>query len=131
VILAEETTVPSRAEFVLPTYVLYHDFMNPGSPESCGWMIDTNLPVHGLRISRVLVPDRSVDIPGRVLNISKSSVVLEAGMIISELLPVTVVGDADSKSDDLSADKCRILGEIVSRVDESVSHECREKLFQI
>jgi len=52
-------------------------------------------------------------------------------MIISELLPVTVVGDADSKSEDLSADKSRILREIVSRVDESVSNECREKLSQL
>ena len=63
-----------------------------GSPKQIedpidGWVTERRGLIDGLHVSRVLIPDRSVDLPVRVLNVDKEDIVVSSGTILADLQP--------------------------------------------
>ena len=66
VVLCEETEIPARSEVTLPTRVVFNDPVT--SCRGVGWMTEVNQLQPGVCVARTLLPDRSVNVPVRVLN---------------------------------------------------------------
>lgn len=68
VILQEETVIPAESELDLPTLTQYSD-LSPWPTCKSSWITGTREIAPGVRISRTVVPDRSEDVPVRVVNL--------------------------------------------------------------
>ena len=73
VILQDETTIPAGSELDITTLTQYSDFNEQFAGKS-PWATETREIAPGVRVSRTIVPDRSEDIPVRVVNLTKSAV---------------------------------------------------------
>jgi len=112
------------------------------------WATETSEIRKGLLVARTLLPNRADEIRVRVLNTFNTPVHLCRGAIVSELHPVTPVGDTQSRScqqsqeyrgrgvqqeqpkKDLMTEK-EIVDDIISRVDEEVPSDVKEKLRDV
>ena len=121
VVAADHVTVPGRSECLIPSYVVFS-----GSPKQTepmyGWITERHGLVDGLHVSRVLVPDRNVDVPVRVLNTDKVDIVVSSGTVLADLQPAICAESLDNTSAS-SAEMLRLqlIDELVGRVDAEVS----------
>jgi hypothetical protein len=130
VVLAESTEVPPQTESVVPAYVVYDRF-SPTSPSAqIVWITDVNEPVDGIRVGRVAIPDRNVDIPVRVLNTLKTQTYLKAGTTLASLEPATMNHNEKCKQPS-EGDVESVINEIVSRVSERVPVEHKTNLTRL
>ena len=130
VILQEEVTIPAGSELDLPTFAQYSDFKAPADDET-SWITGAREMRPGIRVSRTIVPDRSEDIPVRVVNLNKGAVTLQAGTLVSDLEPVEVCdtsGDITSPSGEAEDATLRAM---VDGVDETVGGEERQRLLSV
>jgi len=87
----------------------------------------------GVYLSRTLIPDRSDEVPVRLLNVTNEPIHLRAGSVIAELLPVEEVptlGQEDRSRVEDQELKVAIEG-IVARVDPVVSSDVKQKLIAL
>jgi hypothetical protein len=130
IVAAQPVTVPGRAECVIPAFVLFHGTPGPFKGDTGGWITEQAEPFQGLYVSRIMIPDRSLDLPVRVLNISKTDVDVPAGTVLANLEPVTEISvPEDSVSESALAEtRSRLINDLVERVDEAVPEEIRLRL---
>ena len=84
VILQEETTIPAGLELDLATLTQYSHLSGESTGKSA-WVTERREITPGVRASRTIVPDRSDDIPVRVVNLTKGAVKLDKGVLVSAL----------------------------------------------
>ena len=66
IVAAETVTIPGRLECILPAYTLFSGTPILVGDSSEGWITEHAAPIAGVHVSRVLLPDRNVDLPVRV-----------------------------------------------------------------
>jgi len=81
-------------------------------------------------VSRTVVPDRDEDVPVRVINVTRSPVVMKAGTIISDLDSAHMCGVQNGGTTSGQGPGPTVLG-MVDNVDESVSDEDRRRLVSL
>jgi len=78
-----------------------------------------------------VLPTGDEDIPVRVMNVKEQPVTLPVGTVISTLEPVEVCSVDDTDDNNKSEGEDPVLEEIISRVDEEVSTEDRQRLRKL
>jgi len=81
-------------------------------------------------MSRTVIPDRDENLPVRVINITKSPVIVKTGTVVSDLDSAQVFG-VQNQSTVTSQGPGATLLDIVDEVDESVSNEDRRRLASL
>jgi transposase InsO family protein len=132
VVAAKTVTVPCRSECVIPAYVLYNDAPKPWGGCTGGWVTERAEPVDGLHVSRVMMPDRSVDLPVRVLNVIEREVTVCDGTVLADLEHVTdISASEDPCENDVTSKRLKLVDDLVDRADESVPDEMRCRLRRL
>jgi hypothetical protein len=129
VVAADRVTVPGRSECLIPSYVVFSGSPKPAEDPIEGWITERVGSVAGLHVSRVLVSDRIIDVPVRVLNVDKEDVVIASGTVLADLQPaVSAVIETDSSAMQLSCFRSQLIDELVGRVDEEVPVAIKSQL---
>jgi len=131
VVVQDEVVVPPRSELVLPTLVEYNDLSFRPPVADIIWSTEAAEPVSGLCVSRTLVPPRPDRVPVLVMNVTKQSIALKAGEVISDLHSVQSheqVQDDDAAMGDESEQPLRAL---VDALDPYVPDDNREELYRL
>ena len=123
--------VPPLSEAILPASVIYNDLNHGYQGNDDVWTTDTNEPRPGLRISRVILPDRAYDVPIRVLNVTKSPIHIEADEVLSEVRPAVVCSGPSDTAAEVDDSEGAVLKGLVDRVDETVPPEYRSALYEL
>jgi len=131
VVVTDSTTIPARSECVIPATIVYRNFARPRVSEPCGWITENAEPAEGLRVSRVLLPQRSVDVPVRILNVTTNPVRLEAGSVIADLRPVSFIDGQETGRKTISQEQRAVVEEMVGRVDRTVPRHFTAELEQL
>ena len=130
VILQEDVTIPAGSEVDLITLAQYSDFKGTADVGT-SWVTGTRELCPGVRVSRTIVPDRSENIPVRVVNLNKCPVTVRAGALVSDLEPAEVCGATESSSSPGDGTDDTVLRSMVDGVDESVRTEDQQRLLSV
>ena len=131
VILQDDTMVPAVSEMDVSTLMQYSDLSGPKLSGSVSWVTEAREVTPGVCTSRTVVPDRGEDVPVRVINVTRSPVVMKAGTVVSDLDPAWACETPDtSSSADCHGPGPELLG-MVDGVDESVSDNDRRRLISL
>jgi hypothetical protein len=130
VVAAHDVSVPKRSECLIPSYVIFNGSPRAANGPSDGWVTEQGRSVNGLRVSRVLVPDRSYDLPVRVLNMGKDEVLVAAGTVLADLQPALNV-EEPVKLQGLPEARLQLINELVAGLDEEVPDSIRNQLKQM
>jgi len=84
-----------------------------------------------LRVSRTLVPDRPIDVPVRVMNVTSQPIILQAGGVISRLVPATTVPATELPLPTITESNIEVLRNIVESVDPGTSEDMRARLLDL
>jgi hypothetical protein len=109
VVVTYATTIPARSECVIPATIVHRNFARPRVSEPCGWITENAEPADGLRVSRVLLPQCSVDVPFRILNVTANPVRLEAGSVITDLRPVSLIDGQETGRKTISEEQRAVV----------------------
>ena len=95
------------------------------------WVTETRLLRPRVHVSRTVVPERSEDVPVRVVNLTDDPVPIRAGTVVVNLDVAEVCG-----ADKLTTPKERrnadpVLQSLVEKVDSSVGREQRDQLTEL
>lgn len=132
VVLVDQTVVPPRSQFDVTTKAVLRNVQINTAKTSDMWGTEIGKIKEGLHVATTLLPNRVDNLPVRLLNTSDHPVRLQKDTIISTLTPMTPAAVAktyqqqtqpkDGPTDD------DIIGEMMSKVDQSVPDNVREKL---
>ena len=75
--------VPAVSEMDVSTLMQYSDLSGPKLSGSVSWVTEAREVTPGVCTSRTVVPDRGEDVPVRVINVTRSPVVMKAAHIIT------------------------------------------------
>ena len=88
IVLTEDVTVPPRTEMIVSGTVVF-----PAHVRTCDdstWASECNQAQPGIYVASVVIPNRVVDIPMRLANVTKGYVTLPARASLGALVPVEV-----------------------------------------
>ena len=132
IVASEDVVIPGRSECLVPADVVYSGAPTRAVVDDGEWITETAQPVSGLFVSRAIMPERSNELPVRVLNINKDDISLPAGLLLANLEPAN-----DSTSADCSPDnsvellRSQMIADLVSRIDNDVPDEYRRELTDL
>jgi len=93
IVLQNNVTIPARSEANVSTKEILRNLSDSCCNGNSSWSTEPRSVTSGVHVSRTVIPsDRLVDIPVRVMNARKESVIMKAGASIADVHPVTVVG---------------------------------------
>ena len=128
VVLQEDITVPASSEMTIPGKIVFH---NLSMAKVGDWATCTRECNPGLHVAGAVLPNRSMDLPVRVLNVCQEDQVLKKGMTLSALEPVILQegeGDDQGKMDGRPEKINSLIENVVSRVDEEINEKDKIKL---
>ena len=128
VVVQESTTIQPFTEAVLSASVIYNDLHDRLPANENVWTTVLTEPTPGLRVSRTIIPDRSADVPVRVLNITKVPIQLNVDDFVADLEPGLPCSSSNTTGNDVVAAEYAVLKNLVDRIDETVSSQCRQQL---
>ena len=128
IIAVDTVEVPPLSECVLPGNVLFR--CAPNCSQGSSWMTKSGELPGGLRVSRTLLPERTFDVPVRVLNITNRKIRVRAGSVLADLEPADLEDTEVHVAVPLISERQVLVDELVGRVDEAVPTEIREQLQQ-
>jgi transposase InsO family protein len=131
IIIDEAAVVPPLTESELSTIVMYDHISGRRLGADQAWMTEIAEPVTGLLVSRTLVPSRPVDVPVRVMNITKDPIKLPSGTVLTTLQPVQPIEKSDETQTRVTAEQEEILRSLVGQVDTGIPAETKEQLLKI
>jgi len=130
VALQEDCVIPARAEADVPTRVLYNDLTHVYPKDDICWTTEAGTMKNGLRVSRIVLPDRDEDVPIRVLNVKEHPISMSAGTVVSSLEPVELCGGQTQPVEtNVGPEDDEMFKEMVSRCDPSVTDDERQQLL--
>lgn len=128
VILETGVVIPPRAEVITPAYVEFKGSVNGAG----NWATKTCQITDHVHAASVLLPNRVVGVPIRLLNAGNSPVTLAASTVVTTADFVTVEPhDRDTVSHVSTVDKASAIAEMVSQVHESVPEDVRADLSRV
>ena len=128
VVATESVVVPGKSECVVPSHILFNGFPAGASEMNGEWITEQVKKLPGLYVSRVMLPDRSVDVPVRVLNIQKTEVMVPAGTVLADLELVTSVSEPVNVQGASIDAYTGIIDDLIERTDEAVPVETKRQL---
>ena len=130
VVLADTVTLPPSSESIVSTKVVFESGI--GRVDRGEWATITNEPSPGVNVAQTLIPQRTVDVPVRVVNLSKNAVHWVAGMVVADLDPVEICHDSVvPPKPGCSPEQLAILRAMVDKVDDSVTRDDRDRLMSL
>ena len=88
IIVANRVTVPARSEAIIPAHIQFNGEI---IAKKATLMTHNSLPMDGLCVARSILPDRSVDLPIRLVNSSGRAIHLLPGFPLAEVEPVEIM----------------------------------------
>ena len=88
VIQAERVTIPPQSEIVAPAEVVFGDWMSMRTDAT--WIAECRQIKAGVYTASVVISDRTLDIPLRLANVTRTQVSLEEGTEVAPLIAVEV-----------------------------------------
>jgi hypothetical protein len=131
VIAQTSTVVPPSTEMLLPVSIVYNGLEYRQLSSGDAWCTEIAEPKPGLRVSRTVIPERSSDVPVRVMNVTKQAITIEADEVVSDLQQVTPCSTMASFEEDISDEQAAVLRDLVNRVDEAVTDEIKGRLHDL
>lgn len=134
VVLQEDSVVPPRAESVVMAKVEIGSVSERTGQDNGPWMTKVRETNNGLLVARSVLPDRLVNVPVRVMNLSTESVLLGAGEPIANLESVEVMlggTTAAERSDPTNQQKEKLIQDMMSKVHGSIEASDRQKLYEL
>ena len=129
IVVQVDTQIPDRCECNMKGKVEFSKLAHKMSEPVQWWMTEAEVLRPGVYMPRTLMPDRSVEVPVRVMNVSGEPVQFKAGTIISELHPTERVLAEIVESEPDREDKVReLIEDMASRVDPNVPDETVKEL---
>ena len=132
IIVDGDEVIPRRSEALLSAHIEFGSFPVGCSGETTRWYTETSEPVSGLYVSRIVLPDRSYDLPIRVMNVTTSDIKLPAGAKLADL-QFAEAQDFSEPADCPENDglKRQLIEELVGGIDESLTEDCRSQLREL
>ena len=124
IILQEEVVIPGESEMNVMGKMVYSNF---SSTNQGIWATQTRECEPGIHVASSLVPNRSLNIPIRIMNINKEEKKLEKGIALSPTHEVVVI---EKKKEELVRNsKIKVqIEDIINRVDQTVPQKHKEEL---
>ena len=130
VVLADAVTLPPSSESIVSTKVVFESGV--GRVDRGEWATTTSEPSPGVSVAQTLIPQRTVDVPVRVVNLNKTAVHWVAGMVVADLDQVEVYNDDGGQpKPECSPEQLAILQAMVDKVDDSVTKDDRDRLMSL
>ena len=130
VVLAEDTVIPPRSQVDLNTKTVYRHLNSHTDTGPATWSTEPRILKDKLLVARSMLPDRLENVPVRVLNTTKTPVILEKGTSISNLQPVSPLTSEQPHADS-ALQNDEVIDDMLSRVDDSVPEEVRLGLREV
>ena len=128
--LADAVTLPPSSESIVSTKVVFESGV--GRADRGEWATTTTEPSPGVNVAQTLIPQRTVDVPVRVVNLNKTAVHWVAGMVVADLDQVEVYNDGGGQpKPECSPEQLAILQAMVDKVDDSVTKDDRDRLMSL
>ena len=115
----------------LLTSVQYSDLSAVSGKGSVDWVTETRLLRPGVHVSRTVVPERSEDVPVRVVNLTDDPVPIRAGTVVANLDVAEVCGADELTTPKERRDADPVLQSLVEKVDSSVRREQQDQLTDL
>jgi predicted aspartyl protease len=128
VVSQSEVVIEPRSQVNMHAKVVYHNPFAEMDDPPVAWMTEPTEAGVGLHVAGTLVPDRSADVPVRVMNLLHCPITVPVGTILSELTPVDdcqpfAAEPVDNTNPDISH-----LDTLVEEADELLSAAQRKDL---
>ena len=128
IILQEEVIIPGESEMNVMGKMVY---TNLSATNKGVWATQPKECASGIHVASSLLPNRSVNIPIRIMNINKDEKKLEKGMPLS-LTQEVVVMEKKKEEECIRSTKIDAqIEDIINRVDESVPEEHKQELREM
>ena len=114
-VVQEQVVIPARSQMDVLTKTVYSNLKATRDPSGASWMTESEEAVHGLQVARTLVPNRLLEVPVRVVNVSDQPVSCEKGAVVSILEQVNVM--APMTPDTKTAPNSTIKTDLLAAVD--------------
>ena len=130
VVVAQESTIPARSEFNLPTKAVYQSVKTTPELPTEQWSTEPTVMKNGLLVGATLLPDQPQELYVRVLNPTDNDIKVSRGVEVAELQPVAPLErrQQPDRSQRLTATEKEAVEEMVSRVDPSISDTTKNRL---
>ena len=132
IVLQQTVVIPASSESVVPGKMIYSNLSTSNSAEH--WATCTRECSPGVYVAGSVMPNRSQNLPVRVLNVKNQECTLLKGedlTTVEAVQPLDDVPHLESKAEDRK-EKIKVLVEdVIRRVDETVTEEEKEKLKKL
>jgi hypothetical protein len=147
VILAKNVDLAPKSEYIVPMDV---QFNGPIKPSTTDWATDAVEPIGGICIARTVIPNRSMNVPARLVNINDKPVHLPEGTSLAVLQEVEIPSDPRAATFDVEqrpppwdgllhqqphtttetdSHVDAIIADLISKVDPSIPDEFKTRLY--
>ena len=128
----EDTVIPPRSQLDVSTSTVYDRLRTKDFVEDDTWATQPVEMRNGLLVARVLVPNKSEEIPVRVLNATDKPVHMSKGTEVTELEQVhPLEPQQEVLSKKPQEDMGKIISDLMDRVDDGVPKQVKEELASI
>ena len=127
VVVQTDTYIPDHCECNVNTKVEFSKLARAGVQPGSVWMTEAKELQQGVYLPRTVVPDRSKEVPIRVMNVSGKPIQLRAGSVITELHPAEALTNIPD-GEVIDSEMKKVIEEMVARVDPSVSALDKDRL---
>ena len=128
ILLQEEVVIPGESEMNVMGKVVYSNF---SSTSQCVWATQPRECEPGIHVASSLIPNRSDNIPIRIMNINKDEKKLEKGISLSPTQEVVVI-EKITEEDHVRNMKIDVqIEDIINRVVKSVPQEYQVELREM
>jgi len=129
-ILTDAVALPPLSESVISTKVVFESGV--GRMGNGDWATVISEPSPGVSVAQTLIPQRTVDVPVRVVNLNDVVVNWIAGTVVADLDRVEVYeSDVTQRAPQCSGEQLAVLKSMVDQVDDSITKDERDKLMTL
>jgi len=124
----ENVLLPPKSESIVSGRVMLHSVS--GTNTAGQWASNLNRLTPSVSVAHVLIPERLLNVPMRVLNTGETAAYMKKGSTIADLEQVEVceyIKDENSSSD-LDPMQAAVMGKMIDGIDESITKSEREEL---
>jgi len=136
VIVDTDIVIPPESQRDITTKVVYNYMRQEPEEDETAWSTEPSEVKHGLLVARSILPNRAVNLPVRVMNVTKQPICLCRGTSVSDVNPVQPLTGSPTKAN-VGPERSTIpteqpvIEEMMSRVDSSVPEDIRNQLRKI
>ena len=132
VILVNDTTIPARSQVNVSTKAIVNGITTGDFEIKDTWATESKMLKDGLFVARSLMPDRTDDLPVRLLNTTDQPIELKRDTVVTSLEPVGLLHPPTEVQQSATDDDYKpVINEVMSRTPSDMSPDVRQKLEQL